>query len=136
MNQKIWRTAQVLAVLQLLTALALHGVYTNPWIRVSVSQGPSLLDAAMIFAALLFIVLPIAAVVGLVRNNRWGFYPLIVFPLTAIVFGTIPVPYASHFFSSNIQLNSVIIVVVDVALVGFGIGLLMLSRSRDVRVIG
>lgn len=89
----------------------------------------------MILAALLFIVLPIAAVIGLARSKRWGFYPLIVFPLTAIVFGTIPVPYASHFFSSNIQFTSVIIVVVDVALVGFGIALLMLSRGRVVRAM-
>lgn len=135
MIQKAWRTAKAVAVLQLLTALALHGVYTNPWIRIAVSQGISLIDGVMILAALLFILLPIAAVIGLARHKRWGFYPLIVFPLTAFVFGTIPIPYASYFFSSNIHSNSVIIVIVNVALIGVGIALLIFSRARFDRVI-
>ncbi len=104
MNQKSWRTAQVFAVLQLLTAFALHGVYTNQLWHLSPDQTMSLKGVAVSVAAFLFILLPFAAVTGLFRYKRWGYYALILFPLVAIVFGTIPIPYASYFFSSDILL--------------------------------
>lgn len=46
----------------------------------------------------------------------------------AIVFGTIPIPFASFFFSSDIQFLSRVIVVVDSILVIVGVALLRLSR--------
>jgi hypothetical protein len=87
----------------------------------------SLLDRAVSVAAILFILLPVAAVVGLCRYRRWGFYPLILFPLVAIVFGTIPMPFASFLFSSDIHFMSKVIVVVDSILVIVGVALLRCS---------
>ena len=129
MNKKIWRTAQVLAVLQLLAALALHGVYTRQWSLLTTDQVMPFLDKAVSIAALLFILLPIAAVLGLFRYSRWGYYPLIAFPLVAIVFGTIPIPYASHFFGSDIKFMSNIVVAVNVVLVSVGVVLFKYSKA-------
>ena len=129
MNLRVWRIAQVLAILQLLTAIALHGVYTSQWWPSASDQVATLLDWAVFVAAILFILLPISAVLGLLRYRRWGFYPLIAFPLVAMVFGTIPVPFASLLFTSNIELMSVLIVAVDLFLVAVGIGLLRHAAS-------
>ena len=128
MDFRAWRIAQVLAVLQLLTVIALHGVYTSQWGRLTADQVMPLVDRAVLVAALLFILLPIAAVIGLFRYRRWGFYPLILFPLVAIVFGTIPIPFASMFFSSDVQFTSKVIVVVNSIFVIVGVALLRYSR--------
>ena len=129
MNLNTWRVSQILAVLQLLTAFALHGVYTSQWGWLSADNVMTLLDKSVSFAALLFILLPVAAVIGLFRCQRWGYYPLIVFPLVAIIFGTIPFPYASYFFSSDIQFMSKVIVAINVILVGVGVALFRKSGS-------
>ena len=128
MKVRVWRTARVLAALQLLTAVALHGVYTSEWGRLTSDQVVPLLQRSVSGAAILFILLPITAVIGLFRYRRWGFYPLILFPLVAIVFGTIPIPFASTFFSSDIHLMSIVIVVVNTILVIAGVVLLRYSR--------
>ena len=132
MNVLAWRIAQALAVLQLLTAITLHGVYTSLWGRMTTDQIVPLLDIEVSVAAILFILLPIAAVIGLFRYRHWGFYPLILFPLVAIVFGTIPIPFASFSFSSDIQFTSKVIVVIDLILVIVGVALLRYSRPGTI----
>ena len=130
MNLTTWRIAKVLAVLQLLKALELHGVYTVQWARLTSDQVMSLADWAVAFASLLFLVLPIAAVFGLFRNNQWGFYPLIVFPIVAAVFGAIPIPFIAQLYNSDVVLMSKVIIVVDLIFVGIGVLLFRDARAK------
>lgn len=130
MNQTAWRTSQVLAILQLLKALELRGAYTIQWLRVTSDQAMSLLDWAVSFAAFLFLLLPIAAVIGLFRYSRWGFYPLIVFPIVAAVFGAIPIPFTAHLYSSDVYFMSKVIIVIDLFFVGIGVLLFRGSKAK------
>ena len=130
MNFSTWRIAKVLAILQILKALELHGAYTIQWARLTSDQAMSLADLAVAFASLLFLVLPIAAVYGLFRNQQWGFYPLIAFPIVAAVFGAIPIPFLAHFYSSDVVFMSKIVIVVDLVFVGIGVLLFRDARAR------
>lgn len=89
----------------------------------------SLVDWAVAFASFLFLVLPIAAVYGLFRNNQWGFYPLIVFPIVAAIFGAIPIPFVAHLYSSDVLFMSKVIIIVDLVFVGIGVFLLRDARA-------
>jgi hypothetical protein len=129
-NFKTWRIAKVLAILQLLKALELHGAYTIQWARLTSDQAMSPADWAVAFASFLFLLLPIVAVLGLFRNNQWGFYPLIVFPIVAAVFGTIPIPFVAHFYSSDVVFMSKVIIVVDLVFVGIGVLLFRNARAK------
>lgn len=129
MKLRAWRIAQGLAVLQLLTAIVLHGVYTSQWARLTTDRVLPLVDLAVSIAAVLFFLLPITAVFGLLRHRRWGFYPLILFPLVAIVFGTIPIPFASLLYSSDVELMSKVIVVINSAFAVVGVALARFSRD-------
>ncbi len=133
MTFSTWRIAKVLAILQILKALELHGAYTIHWARLTSDQAMSLADWAVAFASLLFLVLPIAAVYGLFRNQQWGFYPLIAFPIVAAVFGAIPIPFLAHFYSSDVVFMSKIVIVVDLVFVGIGV---LLFRDARARVAG
>jgi len=85
---------------------------------------------AFAFASFLFLVLPIAAVFGLFRNNQWGFYPLIVFPIVAAVFGAIPIPFVAQLYSSNVVFMSNAIIVINLVFVGFGVFLFRDARAK------
>ena len=130
MNQTTWRAAQVLAILQLLKAFELRGAYTIQGLRFTSDQAMSLLDWAVSFAAFLFLLLPIAALIGLFRFSRWGFYPLIVFPIVAAVFGAIPIPFAAHLYSSDVYFMSKVIIVIDLIFVGIGVLLCRGSKAK------
>ncbi len=130
MKQTAWRIAQVLAALQLFKAIELHGVYTNLRSWLSTDQVMSLLNWALSFAGILFVLLPIAAVIGLFRYRRWGFIPLIVFPLIAIVFGAIPIPFVSYLYSSDVQFMGKVTVGINVIFSGIGLALFWYSRSK------
>lgn len=121
MNLTTWRTAKVLAILQLLKALESRGVYTIQWARLTSDQAIALVDSAVVFAALLFWILPIAAVIGLFRGSRWGFYPLIIFPVVAAVFGTIPIPLVAHLYSPDVVFMGKVIIVVNLIFCGVGV---------------
>jgi hypothetical protein len=129
-DQTTWRVAQVLAILQLLKALELHGVYTILWARLTTDQPMLLLDWAVSLASVLFLLFPIAAVIGLFRRRRWGFYPLILFPIVAVVFGAIPVPFAAHLYSSDVYFMSKVIIVVNLIFIGVYVLLFRDSRPR------
>ena len=130
MNQGTWRIAQVLAVLQLVKALELHGVYTFELIRFTSDQPMSLFDWAISFASVLFFLLPIATVIRLFRHSLWGFFPLIIFPIVATIFGAIPVPFSTYLYSSDVHFMSKVIIAVNLVFVGIGVLLFKDSRAR------
>ena len=132
MNIPTWRVAKVLAVLQLLKALELHGAYAIQWSRLTSDQAMSLTDWAVAFASFLVFILPIAAVYGLIREKLWGFYPLIVFPIFAAVFGAMPIPFVAQLYGSDVTYMSTVIVVVDLVFVGVGV-LLFRNASAAIR---
>jgi hypothetical protein len=90
----------------------------------------SIADWAVAFAALLFLFLPIAAVIGLFRESRWGFYPLVVFPFVAAVFGAIPIPFVAHLYSADVVFMGKVIIVVDLIFVGIGVLLYRDARAK------
>ena len=108
LNQTTWRAAQVLGVSQLMKALELRGVYTMLWAQLTADQPMSLQGTALSLASVLFLLLPIMAVVALVQRRRWGFYPLFLFPVVATVFGAIPIPFVASFFSFNLMSEFII----------------------------
>ena len=130
MISSTWRIARVLAILQLLKALELHSAYTIQWARLTSDQVMSLADWAVTFTSFLFLVLPVAAVYGLFRSNQLGFYPLIVFPIVAAVFGVMPIPFVAHLYNSHVVSMSKVIIVVNLVFVGIGVLLFRDARAK------
>jgi hypothetical protein len=126
----IWRIALVLAVLQLMASIALYGVYWAPWSWFEVVGQSTLNNSLMFLASLLFIALPVAAVFGILRNSRLGLIALSIYPAVAWMFGAIPVPFASAFFTEDIGFNSLIITIVDGLAILLGVVLLAKCQPR------
>ena len=128
-----WRIGWVVAILQLLTALSLFGVLWAPWNWLVLPQPMTTAGRLTMIASLLFISLPIIAVTKLWRRKISAFYAMAAFPIMAFVFGTVPIPYASVFYSSDISLNSWVIGIVDALAVIFAIILLLSCRRRSIK---
>ena len=128
-NQTTWRVAQVLGMLQLVKALELHGIYTVLWAQLTGDQPMTLQGWGLSLASMLFLLLPIIAVIGLFQRRRWGFYPLIVFPLVAVVFGAIPMPFLASYLRS-FAFTSELLIVLNIVFMGIYLLLFRKTRTR------
>jgi hypothetical protein len=92
----------ILGLVELLAALSVPGIFLWPLnaFRMSnyYSQDAILLVVGMDLLRVLYLVLPLAGLIGSMRNRTWSVYCLASFPLVAWVFGAGAVPYLSHVF--------------------------------------
>ena len=85
----------------------------------------------LLFSAnILFITLPIIAALALWKRKRLAFIALAAFPITAWVFGAVPIPLLSKLYTSDISTNNWIITAVDGVAVFLGAYLFKLSGDN------
>lgn len=125
----------VLGALQLATSVSLYGVFWEPWRWFQVASLFGVVQVAMFVASLLFILLPIAALLGIWLHRGFGWYALCGFPVIAWIFGAVPIPFASYAYSEDIRLNSIGITIVDALAIAVGVTLLMKQRARPNKVL-
>ena len=125
-----WHIGWAVAILQLATTFLLLGLWT-PWTWFAVFGSSLLVQSLLFIANILFLVLPVLAVIGLWKRSTLAFLALATFPVCAWVFGVVPIPCLSSIFTSDIEANSMIITIIDVLAVMFGVGLFGFSRMRS-----
>jgi len=129
-NQNLWRIGWLIAILQGLSTLSLPGLYVEPWSWFLVIGTPLVVKSLLFVANILFITLPIAAALALWKRNRLAFIALAAFPITAWVFGTVPVPLLSNLYTTDVSINNWIITIVDGIAVLVGVYMFALTRRE------
>lgn len=106
--------ALLLAGCQAIVAVPLHGIYTAS-IRFFGATGYWSLTSLLLNAlSIVFVVLPFLALYGIFRNERYGYWCLGLFPLVALVFGVTAIPLVKHIYGSDVMLNSIFIICINV----------------------
>ena len=126
-----WRVGWVLAILQILCAVFMTGRLWMPWTWFDVVNATLLWQLALFTANILFLILPVIALVGMLRRRRFGFMAIAVFPVVAWVFGTMPIPFSSEVLPFAIATNSWIISIVNALAVVIGVTLFLRTRKGD-----
>ena len=126
----IKRIAIIFAAIELVTALTKYGIYTMP-IRFYGMEGYwSLPSLGTNLLGILFLALPITAIISLLKGKNIGFLWMGLFPIVAFVFGVVPIPFANYLYSSNVNINTVFIAIINILAVTIS---LWLYRSMKVR---
>lgn len=119
------------AILELLSALPWYGVYTSPIAFYGSSGYWSALSLGTNLLAIFFLLLPILAVVGLLSGWRTAFLWMGLYPVVAFLFGVVPIPFATHLYSSDKMLNTYLIGAIDILAVLITCWLYWSSRKRS-----
>jgi hypothetical protein len=67
--------------------------------------------------SLVFVVLPFLALYGVSKHRRYGYWSLGLVPLVASVFGVTAIPFVKYLYGSNVMLNTVFIVTINIAVI-------------------
>lgn len=108
------RIAQLIALGEVIVALPLYGIYTAP-IRLFGATGywapMNLFTNAL---GVVFLVLPLLALYGVSKARNYGYWCLGLFPVVASVFGVTAIPFVKYLYGSDVTLNTVFIVLINV----------------------
>ena len=108
------RIALALAILELLSAVPLYGIYTMPVAFFNTEGYWRPLTVGLNVLGVFFLLLPILAVLGLLRGWRSSFLWMGLFPVAAWVFGAVPIPFAKQlFYTADVVFNSYLITAID-----------------------
>ena len=130
MTPAFLRVGQLLVALQVIKTLELHAAVVFS-IKQLVSDQPMMLaDWTVLAAGLLLFLLPVVALIGLIRNRVWGFLPIVAYPLVATVFGAVPVPFLHHFYLDDIELMNSVIIIADLMFAALALYLYVGARTR------
>ncbi|HRQ58216.1 MAG TPA: hypothetical protein PLN31_12415 [Azoarcus taiwanensis] len=121
------RIALLLAFCEALVAVPLYGIYTAPVQLFGATEYWSPMTLMLNTLSVVFLILPLAALYGVFRNQRYGYWCLGLFPLVALVFGVTAIPFVKHLYGSAVLLNSVFIIVINT---GVCLAAVWLYRTR------
>ena len=108
---------QIAIGLTLFTALSNFGIYTWPF-RTFGQDGfyhPAMIGTNLL--SILFLVGPLLAVYFYRQKGNACYFWLASFSIPAFMFGITPIPFLHHLYSSNVQLNSMFIAIINIAFV-------------------
>lgn len=113
------KIALIFMLVELVTALTKYGVYTWPF---KMLFGDAYVDwsAVQILVTtnqIMFLLLPFMAVVLFLKKSKFAYLYAALFPLSAFIFGIVPIPFANYLYSSNVHINSIFIAIVDLGAV-------------------
>ena len=111
------RIAFGLAVLELLSALPLYGIYTSPFRLYGADGFWSVISIVGSGLSILFPLLPFLAVIAFMRW-RTRFLWLGLYPVVAFLFGVVPIPFATHLYTADKMINTYFIAAIDVLWIG------------------
>lgn len=125
------RIGQLFALGEILVALPLYGIYTAPirffgaigyWAPMSIFTN---------VLSIVFLVLPLLALYGISKNRTYGYWSLGLFPVVSFVFGVTAIPFVKYLYSSDVMLNAVFIVLINVLVTATAIWLYISGGSRS-----
>ena len=119
MNRRTHSLTIALAALTLISALSLPGIFMwplNAFRMDNYYMDGVLLVASMDALRVLFLVVPVASLIGAIRGNRWALYGVMAFPVIAWVFGAGAIPYLSHIFAP-VTPRTIAITVINLAVI-------------------
>ncbi len=125
------KATQITIGLTLFTALSKFGIYTWPF-RTFGQDGyyhPAMVGTNLL--SILFLVGPLLAVYFYRKKSNACYFWLASFAVPAIMFGVIPIPFANHLYTSNIQLNTVFIAIIDIGFVILCWRLYRVNKARN-----
>jgi hypothetical protein len=116
------RVATLLASMQLLSAVVLPQIYT----LVFSSAWTFSFSIAYVFGAVLcsaFLLLPLAALIFILRDKLFGYVLLPLYPILAFLFGVTPIPFVTYLYGDSYAINLVGIGLVNVLVFLFAVWL-------------
>lgn len=125
MNRRAHSLTIALAVLTLVSALSLPGIFMwplNAFRMDNYYMNGVLLVASMNALRILFLVIPIVSVIGAIRGKRWALYGVMAFPAIAWIFGAGAILYLSHLFAP-VTPRTIAITVINVAVIAAAVWL-------------
>ena len=103
MNRRTHGLAIALTAMTLVSALSLPGIFLWPLNAFHIDNyymDGVLLVASIDLLRILFLVVPVASLIGAIRRKQWALYGAMVFPVIAWAFGAGAIPYVSHIFEA------------------------------------
>jgi hypothetical protein len=113
----IAKLSQLTIGLTLFTAISKFEIYTWPFRTIGQDGFFHPLTLGTNLSAILFILSPLLAVYFYRKNSNACYFWLGIFAIPAFLFGMTPIPFATYLYSSNVQLNTVFIAIIDVLFV-------------------
>ena len=124
------RIAQFIALGQVLVALPLYGIYTAP-LRFFVAVGYwAPMNMLTNVLGIVFLVLPLLALYGVSTDRTYGYWSLGLFPVVALAFGVTAIPLVNYLYGTDMMLNTVFIIVINVVVI---LAAIWLYRSGGLR---
>lgn len=126
------RATILLIALSAITAISNWAIYTWP-IRSFGGVGYwSLANISMNVAAFSFLLLPIFSAIAFIGKKYWLCYiSLSLFPISAFLFGLTPVPFAQLLYTSSVELNNILIIMVNLAFIVLVVYLSRANKSNN-----
>jgi len=112
---KAWRLLFVLAVLELLIALPWHGIYLFPFQHPQVWLSGGVRSIAFSSLQILFIFLPVMAVIACWHRNMVGPICVALWLLLAIAFGVSVVPVSTFLAPTPGQFRLIVVSVINIS---------------------
>jgi hypothetical protein len=108
------RISQLIALGEVIVALPLYGIYTAP-VRFFGAIGYwAPMNILTNVLSVVFLVLPLLALYGISKDRSYGYWSLGLFPVVAFVFGVTAIPFVKYLYGSDVMLNTVFIVLINV----------------------
>jgi len=130
----IKRISMILAALELITAVSIYQIYTLPFRIYGGDNYWSLPILGTNILSLLFLLIPILAFILILKNKAVGFLFLGLFPVVAYIFGVIPIPFANYLYTSNPELNTIFITIIDIMAIILALWLYLSIKKRSNKV--
>jgi len=125
MQKHVYILTFVLALLALVSALSTPGIFLWPLKALRIQDyfatQPFLLGF-MAVLRILFLVLPLVALVSALLKRRWSLYCTIAFAVVAWVFGAASIPFLAFAFPS-VAPRSIAITIINLCVVGLAVWL-------------
>ena len=104
MNNK--KAGYILGALELLALMQANTLWMAPFTHSAADSFSFILQILTGILSVILFILPVAGILLIYRDKRWGFLLLACFPLSCILFGITSLPVVSYFYGSHIKLNS------------------------------
>jgi len=128
---KAWRSLLVLAALELLVALPLYGIYLFPIQHPQVWLSRGVFSVALSSLQILFIFLPVMAIIGCWHRRVVGPICVSLWSLLAIAFGVSVVPVSTFLAPTPGQFRLFVVFVINIFAFAFTVHWTIAALRRE-----
>ena len=123
------RATCYLAILILVSALLRWPVYTYPFQIIGVSNYWNIATIGSNLFMVSFLIIPVLGMIGVLRNWKTKYLWLALAPIIFFFLGSIPIPFSSYLYSESHELNTKIILAINLVIIGFIIWLYLNEKK-------